>query len=112
MFKTEHVFSNVPALSQVRQVPVLLLLIHKTVLSSGAARISPEEDGNGTGTRMAADGGSDVVDEHGSVKGGEGCFNHIGHRAGILYAGGMADIALAAVGGAALRVGLHALDDL
>jgi hypothetical protein len=73
--------------------------------------VAPEEEGHGAGAGVASDGGADVVDKHFAVQVGEGSLHQISYGAGVVVAGGMADIALAAVGKTALGVFLHHLNN-
>lgn len=76
------------------------------------AFVAPEEQCDGAGTGVTADGGADVIYLDLAVELGELLFYEIGDGARVVIAGGVGDVALAGVVVAVLRMLFHAAHDL
>mgnify|MGYP000375091963 CR=1 FL=1 len=78
---------------------------------SFAALSAPEEQRNGAGAGVAADGRADIVYLDLAVEFGEAFLNKRGNFLCILNAAGLSDIALAGIIKAVVCALLHTLDD-
>ena len=76
-----------------------------------AALVAPEEQCDGAGTGVTADGGADGIDQNFTVEFGEACFDEVGNCTGVVFAGGMTDKALTVIVEAVCGILFHFRND-
>ena len=76
------------------------------------AGIAPEEQGNGAGTTVATDGGTDIIDVYTAVQMGEPRLDICGYLLGVLFASRVGDKAFAGILQTALSVLFHLMHQL